>query len=93
MQDENSAIVESKMYSSAEDPEYFTNLYYVMVIDGQTYYATDPNLAVSFPATMTRITNPAPAEAKASYTPMIEELPTKREFTPKGLAIWGKYKI
>ena len=26
MQDENSAIVESKMYSSAEDPEYFTNL-------------------------------------------------------------------
>ena len=93
MQDENSAIVESKMYSSAEDPEYFTNLYYVMVIDGQTYYATDPNLAVSFPATMTRITNPAPAEAKASYTPMIEELPTKREFTPKGLAIWGEYKI
>lgn len=91
MQDENSAIVESKMYSSAEDPEYFTNLYYVMVIDDQTYYATDPNLAVSFPATMTRITNPAPA--KASYTPMIEELPTKREFTPKGLAIWGEYKI
>ena len=42
---------------------------------------------------MTRITNPAPAEAKASYTPMIEELPTKREFTPKGLAIWGEYKI
>lgn len=93
MQDENSAIVESKMYSSAEDPEYFTNLYYVMVIDGQTYYATDPNLAVSFPATMTRITNPAPAKAKASYTHMIEELPTKREFTPKGLAIWGEYKI
>lgn len=93
MQDENSAIVESKMYFDAENPEYFVNLYYIMVIGDSMYYGSDPEFSVSFPATMTRITNPAPAEAKASYTPMIEELPTKREFTPKGLAIWGEYKI
>ncbi|MBO5890660.1 MAG: fimbrillin family protein [Alistipes sp.] len=93
MQDENSAIVESKMYFDAENPEYFVNLYYIMVIGGSMYYGSDPEFSVSFPATMTRITNPAPAEAKASYTTMIEELPTKREFTPKGLAIWGEYKI
>lgn len=91
MQDENSAIVESKMYFDAENPEYFVNLYYIMVIGDSMYYGSDPEFSVSFPATMTRITNPAPA--KASYTPMIEELPTKREFTPKGLAIWGEYKI
>ena len=93
MQDENSAIVQSKMYFDAENPEYFVNLYYIMVIGDSMYYGSDPEFSVSFPATMTRITNPAPAEAKASYTPMIEELPTKREFTPKGLAIWGEYKI
>ncbi len=93
MQDENSAIVQSKMYFDPENPEYFVNLYYIMVIGDSMYYGSDPEFSVSFPATMTRITNPAPAEAKASYTPMIEELPTKREFTPKGLAIWGEYKI
>lgn len=93
MQDENSAIVQSKMYFDAENPEYFVNLYYILVIGDSMYYGSDPEFSVSFPATMTRITNPAPAEAKASYTPMIEELPTKREFTPKGLAIWGEYKI
>ena len=90
MQDENSAIVESKMYSSAEDPEYFTNLYYVMVIDGQTYYATDPDLAVSFPATMTRVTTPETSQAAAHNTPMIEELPAPKAITPAGIGFWGE---
>lgn len=90
MQDENSAIVESKMYSSAEDPEYFTNLYYVMVIDGQTYYATDPDLAVSFPATMTRVTTPEASQAAAHNTPMIAELPAPKAITPAGIGFWGE---
>lgn len=90
MQDENSAIVESKMYSSAEDPEYFTNLFYVMVIDGQTYYATDPDLAVSFPATMTRVTTPEASQAAAHNTPMIAELPAPKAITPAGIGFWGE---
>ena len=90
MQDENSAIVESKMYSSAEDPEYFTNLYYVMVIDGQTYYATDPDLAVSVPATMTRVTTPEASQAAAHNTPMIAELPAPKAITPAGIGFWGE---
>lgn len=93
MQDENSAIVESKMYSSAEDPEYFTNLYYVMVIDGQTYYATDPDLAVSFPATMTRVTTPEASQAAAHSTPMIAELPAPKAITPAGIGFWGKCEL
>ena len=93
MQDENSAIVESKMYSSAEDPEYFTNLYYVLIIDGQTYYATDPDLAVSFPATMTRVTTPEASQAAAHSAPMIEELPAPKAITPTGIGFWGKCEL
>ena len=94
MQDGNSAIVESKMYNYPDDPEnpeYFVNLFYVLIDGDQTYYGTDPAGYVSFPATMTRVVSAEPAAKQ--QVPMIQELPAKRDFNPIGLGYYGLLKF
>lgn len=91
MQDENSAVVESQMYFDPENPEYFVNLFYVLIAGDKTYYATDPASYVSFPATMTRVASAEPA-AKHQL-PMIQEMPTKRDINPIGLGYYGLLKF
>jgi hypothetical protein len=91
MQDENSAVVESQMYFDPENPEYFTNLSYVFIAGDQTYYATDPEGFVSFPATMTRVASAEPAAKQ--QLPMIQEMPAKRDINPIGLGYYGLLKF
>ena len=88
MQSEDQAIVESKMYFDPENPEYFINLFYVLISGDNVYYGTDPEGHVSFPATMTRVVSAEPA-AKHQL-PMIQELPAKRDINPIGL---GYYEL
>lgn len=94
MQDGNSAIVESKMYNYPDDPEnpeYFVNLFYVLIDGDQTYYGTDPAGHVSFPATMTRVASAEPAAKQQA--PMIQEMPAKRDINPIGLGYYGLLKF
>lgn len=95
MQDGNSAIVESKMYNYPDDPEnpeYFVNLFYVLIVGDQTYYGTEPAGYVSFPATMTRVASAEPAASKHQM-PMVQEMPTKRDINPIGLGYYGLLKF
>lgn len=90
MQDENSAIVESKMYDYPDDPnnpEYFTHLFYVLIVGEDQYYGTDPESYVSFPATMTRVASAEPASKH--QMPMVQEFPTKRDIKPLGISYFG----
>jgi hypothetical protein len=97
MQDENSAIVESKMYLNPDDPddldnpEYFVNLFYVLIVGDQTIYGTDPAGHVSFPATMTRVASAEPASKH--QLPMVQEFPTKRDIKPLGISYFGLLKL
>ena len=94
MQGENSAIVESKMYNYPDDPEnpeYFVNLFYVLIDGDQSYYGTDPAGYVSFPATMTRIASAEPTAKQ--QMPVVQELPAKRDIKPIGLGYYGLLKF
>lgn len=91
MQSEDQAIVESKMYFDPENPEYFINLFYVLISGENVYYGTDPEGHVSFPATMTRVVSAEPA-AKHQL-PVVQELPAKRDINPTGFGYWGEVQF
>lgn len=91
MQSEDQAIVESKMYFDPENPEYFINLFYVLISGDNVYYGTDPEGHVSFPATMTRVVSAEPA-AKHQL-PVVQELPAKRDINPTGFGYWGEVQF
>ncbi|MBR5595391.1 MAG: fimbrillin family protein [Alistipes sp.] len=91
MQDENTAVVESKMYYDPENPEYFIDFFYVLINDGNPYYGTNSETHITFPATMTRIASAEPA-AKHEL-PIVNELPTKKSINPIGLGYFGLLKF
>ena len=87
MQDEDNAVIQSKIYGDAENPEYFIHLFYILNVGGNLYYGTEIESSITFPATMTRVVS---AELAAKQqAPMIQELPAKRNFDPIGLGYYG----
>lgn len=91
MQDEDNAVIQSKIYGDAENPEYFIHLCYILNVGGNHYYGTDVESSITFPATMTRVVS-AELAAKQQL-PMIQEMPAKRNFDPIGLGYYGLLKF
>ena len=91
MQDENTAVVESKMYYDPENPEYFIDFFYVLINDGNPYYGTNSATHITFPATMTRVASAEPA-AKHQL-PVVQEFPAKRDIIPTGFGYWGEFQF
>ena len=91
MQDEDNAVIQSKIYGDAENPEYFIHLFYILNVGDNLYYGTEIESSITFPATMTRVVS-AELAAKQQL-PMIQEMPAKRNFDPIGLGYYGLLKF
>ena len=91
MQDEDNAVIQSKIYGDAENPEYFIHLFYILNIGDNFYYGTDVESFITFPATMTRVVSAEPAAKQ--QLPMIQELPAKRDINPIGLGYYELLKF
>ena len=91
MQDEDNAVIQSKIYGDAENPEYFIHLFYILNVGDNLYYGTEIESSITFPATMTRVVS-AELAAKQQL-PIIQEMPAKRNFDPIGLGYYGLLKF
>lgn len=91
MQDEDNAVIQSKIYGDAENPEYFIHLFYMLNVGGKFYYGTDVESFITFPATMTRVVSAEPAAKQ--QLPMIQEMPAKRDINPIGLGYYELLKF
>ena len=91
MQDEDNAVIQSKIYGDAENPEYFIHLFYILNVGDELYYGTEIESFITFPATMTRVVVPEPAQSAINNTPIYEELPKPKAVTPAGIELLSKY--
>lgn len=91
MQDEDNAVIQSKIYGDAENPEYFIHLFYLLNMGDKLYYGTEVESFITFPATMTRVVMQEPAQSAINNTPIYEELPKPKVVTPTGIELLSKY--
>lgn len=91
MQDEDNAVIQSKIYGDAENPEYFIHLFYLLNVGDKIYYGTEVESFITFPATMTRVVMQEPVQSAINNTPIYEELPKPKVVTPTGIELLSKY--